>query len=81
MERVELYRERVQEHDLDVEEDEEDRRQVDADGEAPLPPGGTSETPDSNGSIFCFVPALGRPGSTNGHEGSSDAGIAAAKSA
>src|SRR6266852_7410000 len=33
-ERVELHGERVQEHDLDVEDDEKHRREVEADGEA-----------------------------------------------
>jgi len=34
---IELHRERVQKDDLDVEQDEEDRGQVEADGEAALP--------------------------------------------
>ena len=43
--------ERIEKDDLDVEEDEEHRRQVEADGEAPVLRRRPAETPDSNGSM------------------------------
>ena len=78
---LELHRERVQEHDLDVEQDEQHRREVEADGEAPLHAREhRCETPDSNGSIRCFVRVRGRVAKTN-EKRSIVAGIAAASNA
>jgi hypothetical protein len=49
----------IEKDDLDVEEDEEHRRQVEADREALLR-GGRPETPDSNGIVRARDAALGR---------------------
>ena len=79
-ERVELDRERIQKDDLDVEEDEEHRGEVEADREALVLGGGPAETPDSNGIIRCFVRDVGRVAKRN-ENAIIEAGIAAAKNA
>ena len=61
----ELDRERVEEDDLDVEQDEQHRGEVEADREAPSLRGGPRQTPDSNGSIRCFVRVVGRVAKRN----------------
>ena len=70
--------ERIQEDDLDVEEDEEHRRQVEADREALLSSGGPVETPDSNGIPRARVLRDGRVAKTNDMT-TIDAGITSAK--
>ena len=56
-----LHGERVQEDDLDVEDDEQHRRQVVRDREARGLVGAASTTPDSNGLLLAVRRAAGRP--------------------
>ena len=69
--------ERIQEDDLDVEDDEEHRGQVEADREA-LCDGGPVETPDSNGSMRARLRWLGLVANANDIT-TMEAGIRSAK--
>ena len=77
---VEDHGERIQEDDLDVEEDEEHRRQVEADREALLAAAGRAETPDSNGIVRARTRACGRVREARSSRRSSSSGSRARRS-